>query len=141
MSPYFIYAPAGPDGGEGLLAILIRYRPLDENEIVFPTPKDCQLQAGFMRRPAGYQIRPHVHKPVDVRLRETPEVLHVRSGAVVVTVYTSQRERVEEATLFPGDTIVLLAGGHGFEFLADTEIFEVRQGPYCDNKERFDAVV
>jgi hypothetical protein len=29
-----------------------------------------------------------------------------------------------------GDTILLIAGGHGFDILEDSKIIEVKQGPY-----------
>jgi hypothetical protein len=29
-----------------------------------------------------------------------------------------------------GDTILLASGGHGFEMLEDTEMLEIKQGPY-----------
>jgi hypothetical protein len=35
-----------------------------------------------------------------------------------------------------GDVILLASGGHGFEFLEETEIIEVKQGPYCDARDK-----
>ena len=34
-----------------------------------------------------------------------------------------------------GDTIILLAGGHGFNILEDTKMIEVKQGPYLSQAE------
>jgi mannose-6-phosphate isomerase-like protein (cupin superfamily) len=41
-----------------------------------------------------------------------------------------------------GDVILLASGGHGFEFLEETELIEVKQGPYAGDKdkERFNGV-
>ena len=38
--------------------------------------------------------------------------------------------------------ILLAAGGHGFEMLEPTEIIEVKQGPYCGDRDktRFEPV-
>ena len=38
-----------------------------------------------------------------------------------------------------GDIILLVSGGHDFLMLEDTEMIEVKQGPYAgdDDKERF----
>ena len=39
----------------------------------------------------------------------------------------------------PGDFLLLVSGGHSFEFIEKSEIIEVKQGPYVGNldKERF----
>ena len=34
-----------------------------------------------------------------------------------------------------GDTIILLADGHGFNILEDTKMIEVKQGPYLSQAE------
>ena len=41
-----------------------------------------------------------------------------------------------------GDVILLSFGGHGFEMLEDSEIIEVKQGPFAGNidKSRFEFV-
>jgi hypothetical protein len=38
--------------------------------------------------------------------------------------------------------MLLASGGHGFEFLEETEMIEVKQGPYAGDKdkERFNGV-
>ena len=44
--------------------------------------------------------------------------------------------------LFKGDVILLAYGGHGFEMMEQSEIIEVKQGPYAgeNDKTRFDPV-
>ena len=44
--------------------------------------------------------------------------------------------------LGPGDVILLCDGGHGFVMLEESEIIEVKQGPYAgeDDKRRFEPV-
>jgi hypothetical protein len=41
-----------------------------------------------------------------------------------------------------GDVILLVSGGHGFEMLEDSEMIEVKQGPYTgdSDKTRFEPV-
>jgi hypothetical protein len=41
-----------------------------------------------------------------------------------------------------GDVILLASGGHGFEMIEDSEIIEVKQGPYAGemDKTRFDPI-
>jgi len=47
-----------------------------------------------------------------------------------VTFYNRIPQKINEAILTDGDLIVLLSGGHGFEFLEETKMIEVKQGPY-----------
>jgi hypothetical protein len=44
--------------------------------------------------------------------------------------------------LYTGDVILLAAGGHGFEMLEDSQIIEIKQGPYVgeEDKIRFQKV-
>ena len=46
-----------------------------------------------------------------------------------------------DAVLSPGDVILLISGGHGFEVLEDLNMVEVKQGPYTEDrdKKRFEA--
>ena len=46
---------------------------------------------------------------------------------------------IESRILLSGDVILLSKGGHGFLMLEDTEMIEVKQGPYAgdQDKERF----
>ena len=45
--------------------------------------------------------------------------------------------------LGPGDVIILMSGGHGFEVLEDLNMVEVKQGPYVGDadKTRFEAAL
>ncbi len=48
---------------------------------------------------------------------------------------------LESRILEAGDVILLVQGGHGFEVLEELEMFEVKQGPYTEDrdKKRFEA--
>ena len=123
------------------LALIIRseYR---SSGIEFFTPDSYSQQIGYMNRPCGYVIPPHVHNPVTREVHFTKEVLFVRSGRLRVDFYSDDQTYLESALLDQGDVILLAFGGHGFEMLEDSEIIEVKQGPYAgeSDKIRFDPV-
>jgi mannose-6-phosphate isomerase-like protein (cupin superfamily) len=123
------------------LALIIR-RSFNKDGVEFFTPDDYSQQIGYMNRPAGHLIPPHVHNPVAREVHFTREVLIIRSGKLRVDLYTDEREYVESAILESGDIILLASGGHGFEVLEDTEMIEVKQGPYAGDgdKTRFEGV-
>jgi len=123
------------------LALIVR-RDYRAEGIAFFTPSTYSQQLGYMNRPAGYVIAPHVHKPVRREVHFTKEVLLVRSGRVRVDFYSDRQEYLRSTVLGAGDVILLAFGGHGFEMLEPTEIIEVKQGPYAgdEDKIRFDPV-
>jgi uncharacterized protein YjlB len=90
-----------------------------------------------MRRPTGYVIQPHMHKQVDRETTLTQEVLYVRTGRVRVDFYGEDETFAMSREIGTGDVILLSAGGHGFEMLEESELIEVKQGPYLDDKRRF----
>ena len=127
--------------GDRELALIVR-RDYHRDGIEFFTPGTYSQQVGYMNRPAGHTIDPHVHKPVMRQVEFTKEVLLIRSGRVRVDFYSDAREYLESSILEAGDVILLAYGGHGFVMLEPTEMIEVKQGPYAgdEDKARFEPV-
>lgn len=121
--------------GEIDLALIVRRNYRSEG-IEFFTPNSYSQQIGYMNRPAGYVIQPHVHNPVTREVQYTNEVLIVRSGRVQVDFYSEQKAYLFSRELEEGDIILLIRGGHGFKMLEKTEIVEVKQGPYAGDLDK-----
>lgn len=121
-----------------LFAIVVR-KEFHKDGIEFFTPNDFSQQLGYMKRPSGYEIAPHIHKPRNDTVAYTSETLFIRSGRVKVNFYHADKSYFQSCVLSAGDVILLAFGGHGFEFLEQSEIIEVKQGPYNGDvdKERF----
>ena len=124
-----------------VLAVILRTRH-QESGIQFFTPGDFSQQLGYMNRPEGYVIPPHVHNPVPREVQFTKEVLFIKSGRVRVDFYDDDQTYLESRILETGDVILLAYGGHGFEMLEPTEMIEVKQGPYAGehDKTRFQGI-
>ena len=118
-----------------LLALILRTQ-FNKNGIEFFTPNDFSQQLGYMKRDAGYIIDPHVHNPVIREVDYTKEVLFVKSGKLRVDFYDSNQTYLKSEELNKGDVILLAYGGHGFEMIEDTELIEVKQGPYAGEKDK-----
>ena len=118
-----------------LLALILRAGFRAEG-IRFFTPDEFSQQLGYMNRPRGYVIPPHVHNPVERSVHYTKEVLFIRSGLVRVDFYDDDRNYLESRSLGAGDVILLAYGGHGFEMLEPTEMIEVKQGPYAGEADK-----
>ena len=124
-----------------LLSIIIR-NSFTKQGIEFFTPDDFSQQLGYMNRPVGYKIPPHVHNIVPRNVLLTQEVLYIKSGKVRVDFYDNNKTYLESRIIEKGDVILLAAGGHGFQMIEQSEIIEVKQGPYCGemDKVRFEPV-
>lgn len=127
--------------GDELLAIIVR-RNFVEAGIHFFTPNEFSQQLGYMNRPQGYIIPPHVHNPVAREVQFTKEVLLIKSGKVRVDFYDDDQNYLESRILDQGDIVLLAFGGHGFEMLEASEIVEIKQGPYAGeaDKTRFTGI-
>ncbi len=124
-----------------LLAIILRTN-FKKSGIDFFTPLDFSQQLGYMNRPKGYKIQPHLHNKVERIIQYTQEVLFIKNGLVRVDFYKNDKSYFKSKLLETGDVILLSFGGHGFEMLEESEIIEVKQGPFAGNidKSRFEFV-
>ena len=124
-----------------LLGIIIS-RTYKQDGIQFFTKDEDSQQLGYMNRPEGYEIKPHRHNLVPREVHLTQEVLLIKSGKVRVDFYDNEQNYITSRILEQGDVILLSDGGHGFKMLEPSEIIEVKQGPYCGEKDkiRFDPV-
>lgn len=122
-----------------LIAFLVRTSAGLPTETSFVTPDEANLQVGFIVKSLKDEVPRHDHKPVHREIVGTSEVLVVQSGSGTVDFFDEERAFVSNREFSAGDVIVMLAGGHGFRFDADTVLLEVKQGPYpgLDEKERF----
>jgi len=117
------------------LAVLLHagYR---EEGIQFFTPDNFSQQLGYMNRPQGYVIMPHVHNAIPREVQFTKEVLFIKSGRVRVDFYDDDQNYLESRVLIQGDVLLLAFGGHGFEMLEPSEIIEVKQGPHAGEADK-----
>ena len=126
---------------EQLLSIIIRQN-FQKDGIEFFTPDDFSQQLAYMKRPKDYVIPPHVHNAVVREVQFTKEVLFIKSGRVRVDFYDDEKNYLQSSILEVGDVVLLAYGGHGFEMLEESEIIEVKQGPYTGemDKVRFEPI-
>jgi hypothetical protein len=125
-----------------ILAIILRANYKSDG-ISFFTPNEFSQQLGYMNRPKGYEIIPHLHNRVKRNVEFTNEVLLIKSGKVRIDFYDDNKNYFVSQILNKGDVILLVRGGHGFEMLEESEMIEIKQGPYVDDndKTRFESVI
>ncbi|HSE39522.1 MAG TPA: hypothetical protein VLH08_02050 [Acidobacteriota bacterium] len=121
-----------------LLAYVIR-NELSPDKTSFVTPPDINLQLGFVVYPAGGEVLRHLHRPIERHITGTTEILFIKKGRCFMDIFDDQQKLVQSLELKQGDTVLMIAGGHGFRMIEDTILLEIKQGPYTgmDEKVRF----
>ncbi|MBA4369741.1 MAG: hypothetical protein C0403_19110, partial [Desulfobacterium sp.] len=66
----------------------------------------------------------------------TQEVLFVKKGKIEVDFYDDERKYIVSKLISTGDVLLLASGGHGFRMIEQSEIIEVKQGPYAGDNDK-----
>ncbi len=104
--------------------------------IQFFSPSDYSQQLGLMTRPSGYIVPAHIHNEVERKITQTQEVLLLRKGSCLVTLFDDANMPRDRIRLEKGDVILLANGAHKIEMLTECEILEVKQGPYAGDNDK-----
>ena len=121
--------------GQQLLALILRTE-FESDGIEFFTPSHFSQQLGYMNRPKGFTITPHLHNVVNRDVELTQEVLFIKSGSVKMDIYDLDKKLVQTCVLYRGDVVLLASGGHGFTMIEKSEIIEVKTGPHLGEKDK-----
>lgn len=119
-----IISPSGD-----LIALVVASEFAKEG-VNFLSEKEYPLQLGISVYDDRSTIRPHYHIKKDLQIHSIQEIIHIDSGCVIATLYDLDNKKFASRKLTTGDTIFIIAGGHGFEILEKTKIIEIKQGPY-----------
>jgi len=89
------------------------------------------IQVGIWGHDKDMKLQPHMHNELRRDISRTQEVIFVKSGKVAAYIFDEKENLVRKLELHPGDVLILLKGGHGYEILEDdTCVLEVKNGPY-----------
>jgi len=111
-----------------LLAVIVRAK--DQNELDgFITDSQSPLQLGFIKYDKDRQVTPHQHRKLTKTTHQNQEFIYVVAGQVEAKFYY-KNQAIKTVVLEAGDTLLQLAGGHGFTFLKPTRLITIKQGPY-----------
>lgn len=127
------------DNDNNEIAIVIRSE-FSPKQTEFYSANQYSQQVGIIKYPKGGFIEPHYHNKIQREVTYTQEVLFIRKGKLKVNLYSHALTFLQSVILNQHDVIFLISGGHGFEMIEDTEMLEVKQGPYggvSSDKTRF----
>ena len=101
------------------------------SDIKFLTTPDNLFQIGIHDRKDQVQLPAHTHNvPSPITINQIQEVLFVMKGKIRVTMLTETSAVISKKLLIAGDAILLISQAHQVEFLGNTRVFEIKQGPY-----------
>ena len=114
--------------------ISIIYRDEDWVEgLNFITPNELFIQAGSWWYEKGKILQRHIHNDYSREATRTQESVYVKKGSMRCSIYTEEKELIQDFILYEGDLAIFAFGGHGFEILEDdTKIIESKNGPFTD---------
>lgn len=111
-----------------LIAIVVR-KTFPAQPHQFLTDKNNPLQLGVLKYQKNQTVKPHLHRQVTKTTHKNQEFIYLISGQMKVNFYY-RRKLIKTLTLNPGDFLLQLTGGHGFQMLKNTKFITIKQGPY-----------
>ena len=117
------------------IAIIVRATHSSDG-VDFLTENTASMQLAYMKRPKNDHIIAHRHRKIVRKIEMTAETLLVRKGRMKIDFFTPEAELICSKILVTGDVVLLLDGGHGMEMLEETELIEIKQGPYFGKNEK-----
>lgn len=114
-----------------LVAICIR--TLANGSIPITDGKE-PLQLVTLKHLKGTYLKAHTHIPKKRITQKMQECLIVRRGKVKIDLYSPDRKIFKFIYLQPGDVFVLVNGGYGIHLIKDSELIEVKNGPFIEDK-------
>lgn len=115
------------------LAIIV-YRGDYSRGVQFITPRNFPLQWGLIKYEKGEFAKSHIHPDVERKIIHDQEMIHIEKGSILLRIFNLEKELYATKILKAGDSAFFIQGGRGWEALEDTELFEVKQGPFVENK-------
>lgn len=92
------------------------------------------LQLVTLKHPKGKYLVAHCHKPMKRTVNRLQECIIVKKGRIKIDIYSSEKKLIKSITLSNGDCFLLLNGGYGIHMLENSELIELKNGPFIEDK-------
>lgn len=119
------------------IAVVIR-ADFNTKDVSFLSDHQDFFQLGFFYRKKGYTVPAHYHTPREkVFLSELSECIQVKRGKIKITYFSKDLKVIAEVMLSKGDTVLHTTAIHKVEFIQNSLILELKQGPYDHNSKHY----
>lgn len=112
----------------------IRIRQIRDGSNPITDPQEA-LQLVTLKHPKGVLLKAHLHVPQKRVTQRLQECLLVKKGRIRIGLYTTEKKYFKSIFLNPGESFILLKGGYSVFMMKDSEIIELKNGPFKDDKE------
>ena len=119
-----------------IVAKIFRYKKKKFKGVKFFTSKDLNLQVGYMSHNSNHEIKPHYHLKRGKIIKDMSEFLIIFKGKIKFLFYNKKKKLAKQKILNKKDMILIVSGAHGFKILKNTEMLEVKQGPFVGEKDK-----
>src|SRR3989338_3635729 len=118
---------------EKLVAVHVRSFPDGKTTPV--SALDGALQVLIMKRTKGDVAKAHRHIPKTRTTEVLQECLVVVKGKIQYDFFDEAGKLFKESVVREGEAMLVLGGAHAVQFLEDSLVYELKNGPFIDDKE------
>ena len=115
-----------------LVAVHVRRFPEKTTPVCAPTEA---LQLILMNRPKGDIAKAHRHLPKKRITNMLQECLIVMKGRIRYDLFDARKRCFKKIIVKEGEAMFISAVGHAVHFLEDSLVYELKNGPFIDDKE------
>lgn len=116
---------------ETLIGILIT--SVENGSIPITDPSE-PVQVVTLKHPQGTYLKSHTHSPTPRTTGHLQECLMVKKGLVNIDLYGPDKKLFKTIPLKEGQFFLLTKGGYGIRIIEDSELIEVKNGPFIEDK-------
>lgn len=114
-----------------LVAVRVRRFPDGTSPVSLP---DGALQLLTIRRPSGHVVKAHRHVPQKRVTKMLQECLVVIRGKIRYDLFDAKGKCFKKVVVKAGEAMLVLGAGHAVHFLAPTLAYELKNGPFFEDK-------
>ena len=86
------------------------------------------------KHPKGSHFPAHTHKPLKRATSHLDECFIINKGKIRIKLYGPDKKYFKSLYLKKGQAFLTVSGGHEITVIKDCEMFEVKNGPYKNDK-------
>ena len=96
----------------------------------FLTQDDSYIQVGTWKYEKGKILEAHYHNKFERSSYITQEVVYVIKGSILCSIFTKNGKFIESKIVNQNTLIIQYQGVHEYEILENSQIIEIKNGPY-----------
>ncbi|MDO8619763.1 MAG: hypothetical protein Q7R64_00240 [bacterium] len=120
--------------GKKLVAFKASLMSVREGTHPLSSPEDA-LQIMTMKRAKGHVAKAHRHVPAHRETELLQECLIVIKGKIRIDLFDTDKRCFKKVVVKEGEAMIILDTAHEVHYLEDTLAYELKNGPFIDDKE------